>query len=89
MSAKDTSDEEVPPGWITEEASDDVHSWLGSDERVLCTRVADDADAWIAYIQPRGELATSTQVPLFETPICLAEALSAAREYMSRYSESE
>jgi hypothetical protein len=82
----DDSLQETPAGWTAEESSDDVRSWLGSEDRVLCVR---EDDAWLAYAQPRGELGTSNQVPLTEDPVSFEEAIAAAREYMEQNTEAE
>lgn len=86
-SSTDTSDDDAPSGWTTEEADDDVHSWLGADERVVCTEASGSGDGWVAYSQPRGELGTSNQVPLTDEPTDRDGALSAAREYMDEHSD--
>ena len=89
MAGKDTTDTEAPPGWTVEEVSDDVHSWLGAEEQVICARVADGEDVWTAYAQPRSELAVPAQIPLFDAPAPREEALSAAMEYMTQNDDAE
>ncbi|WP_224448892.1 hypothetical protein [Haloprofundus salilacus] len=81
MSSPTDHPEEAPSGWETEESDDDVRSWLGPDERVVCTR---EGDGWTAYSVPRDELAASHQTPLTENPTEFDKALSAARDYMER-----
>ncbi|SFG14281.1 hypothetical protein SAMN04488063_1554 [Halopelagius inordinatus] len=86
-SSTDTPGDDAPTGWTTEEADDDVHSWLGADERVVCTEASGSGDGWVAYSQPRGELGTSNQVPLTDEPTDRDGALAAAREYMEENSD--
>lgn len=86
-SSTDAPDDDAPAGWTTEETDDDVRSWLGAEERVVCTEKTGEGDEWIAYLQPRGELGTSNQVPLTDEPTDREGALSAAREYMRQNSD--
>ena len=81
-------DEEPPPGWTTETRSDEIHSWVGHAERVVCTR-KETNEEWIAYSQPRSELGAPTQIPLTESPVRLDQALSIAFDYMERNSETK
>ncbi|WP_117594647.1 hypothetical protein [Haloprofundus halophilus] len=83
-SPTDDSDEDAPPGWTTEERDDDVRSWLGPDERVVCAR---EGDGWSAYAVPRSELGASHRTPLTEDSTGFDKVLSAARDYMERNSD--
>ncbi|WP_224268180.1 hypothetical protein [Haloprofundus salinisoli] len=80
-SPTDHSDEDSPPGWTPEENDDDVRSWLGADERVVCAR---EDDGWTAYAVPRSELGASHRTPLTDESTDFDGALSAARDYMER-----
>lgn len=80
---------EAPAGWEPEERAEDVRSWLGGEERVVCSRSATDEAGWIAFAQPRGELGTSNQVPLTESATGREAAVEAARDYMERHGEAE
>lgn len=86
-SSDDAPDDDAPTGWTTEETDDDVRSWLGAEERVVCTEKTGEEGEWIAFLQPRGELGTSNQVPLTDEPTDRDGALSAAREYMEENSD--
>jgi len=80
-------DEETPSGWVSETRSDEIHSWVGPAERLVCTREANDE--WMAYSQPRSELGAPTQVQLTHTPVNLDQVLSVAFEYMKQNSDAE
>ncbi|WP_266080994.1 hypothetical protein [Haladaptatus caseinilyticus] len=79
--------DDTPPGWTTEAKSDDIHSWVGPAERLLCSREGNDT--WVTYSQPRSELGAPTQVQLTDGPVELDQALSVAFEYMERNSDTE
>lgn len=81
-------DENAPSGWVTETRSDEIHSWVGPAERLVCTREGNE-DEWMAYSQPRSELGAPTQVQLTHTPTDLDQVLSVAFEYMERNSDAE
>ncbi|WP_224334031.1 hypothetical protein [Haloprofundus halobius] len=83
-SPTDRSDQDSPSGWTLEESDDDVRSWLGSDERVVCAR---EGDGWSAYAVPRSELGASHRTPLTEDAADFDTAFSAARDYMERNSD--
>lgn len=79
---------EAPAGWEAAKRGEGVRSWLGGEERVVCTREATDEDGWIAFAQPRGELGTSNQVPLTESATGREAAVEAARDYMERHGDA-
>lgn len=83
-STADGPNDDAPTGWTVEETDDDVHSWLGPGERVLCVR---EADEWVAYSQPRSELGAPSRTPLTDGPTTRERALSTARAYMERHAE--
>jgi hypothetical protein len=79
--------EEAPTGWVSETRSDEVHSWVGPAERLVCTR--EENDEWMVYSQPRSELGAPTQVQLTHTSTDLDQVLSVAFEYMKQNSDAE
>ena len=84
MTSTDERREGLPPGWVSEEESDDVYSWLGPAEHVVFKRDVTDSGKWTAYAQPRGELAEPVRTPLVEDAVDFEEALSTVRQYMQR-----
>ncbi|WP_101297781.1 hypothetical protein [Halegenticoccus soli] len=73
-----------PSGWTEEESDDDLRSWLGPEDRVICRA---EGDGWVAYTQPRDELGAAHQVDLTDGPVAREEAVETARGYMERNGE--
>ena len=87
MTPNRTRDDDLPAEWTVEGRDDDVRSWLGPEDRVVCVREG-DGEQWLSYAEPRSELGTTARTPLTDGPTSFEDARSAALEYMRRNADS-